>query len=169
MKSDVLKLFTLQRQLFGVCPKCNGLFRLSDCKIYLKRKPVSDWMDDLDLRSQRLERLSEKLDEKEGELRERAREKGRREAQRVIRRIDPVFTPRKLNADDAKVIFHPIDYVVFNGMKKENSIRNIVLLDRQEKGKAQRSLQRSIERVVERDNYEWQTLRVKEDGKIKIE
>jgi len=32
-----------------------------------------------------------------------------------------------------------------------------------------RSLQRSIERVVERENYEWQTLRVREDGKIKVE
>ena len=169
MKSDILKLFTLQRQLFGVCPKCNDLFRLSDSKIYLKKKPVSDWMDELGLKSERLGRLSEKLDEKKEELRERAREKGRREAQRVIRRIDPVFTPRKLNPDDAKVIFHPIDYVVFSGMKKGSSISNIVLLDRQEKEKSHRSLQRSIERVIERDNYEWQTLRVKEDGKIKVE
>jgi len=169
MKSDILKLFTLQRQLFGVCPKCNDLFRLSDCKIYLKKKPISDWMDALNLKSERLERFSGKLDEKEEELREKARQKGRQEAQRVIRRIDPVFTPRKLDPGDAKVIFHPIDYVVFNGMKKGSSMRNIVLLDRQEKGKAHRSLQRSIERVVERDNYEWQTLRVKEDGKIKIE
>ncbi len=169
MKSDILKLFTLQRQLFGVCPKCNHLFRLSDSKIYLKKKPVSDWMDGLDLKSERLDRLSEKLDEKEEELREKAREKGRKEAQRVIRRIDPVFTPRKLDPDDAKVIFHPIDYIVFNGMKKGNSIRNIVLLDGREKEKFHRSLQRSIEKVVERKNYEWQTLRVQEDGKINIE
>jgi len=169
MKSDILKLFSLERQLFGVCPECHNLFRLSDCKIYLKKKPISDWMDGLDLKGKRLERLSEKLDEKEEELRESAREKGRREAQRVVRRIDPVFTPRRLDPDDAKVIFHPIDYVVFNGMKKGGSIRNIVLLDRQEKGKSHRSLQRSIERVVERENYEWQTLRVREDGKIKTE
>jgi predicted Holliday junction resolvase-like endonuclease len=169
MKSDILKLFTLQRQLFGVCPECNDLFRLSDCKIYLKRKPTLDWKDGLDLSSERLERLSEKLDEKEEELRESAREKGRRQAQRVIRRIDPVFTPRKLDPDDAKVIFHPIDYIVFNGMKKGTSMRNIVLLDRQEKGKSHRSLQRSIERVVERENYEWQTMRVQEDGKIKVD
>jgi predicted Holliday junction resolvase-like endonuclease len=169
MKSDILKLFTVHRQLFGVCPTCNDLFRLSDCKIYLKRKPVSDWMDELDLKSERLGRLSGKLDEKEEELREKAREKGRREADRVIRRIDHVFTPRGLDPDDSKVIFHPIDYVVFDGMKKGSSIRNIVLLDRQEKGKSHRFLQRSIERVVERENYEWQTLRVKEDGKIKIE
>jgi len=169
MKSDILKLFTLQRQLFGVCPKCNHLFRLSDSKIYLKKKPISDWMDGLDLKSERLERLSEKLDEKEEELRERAREKGRKETQRVIKRIDPVFTPRKLNPDDAKVIFHPIDYIVFNGMKAPKPIKNIILLDRKEKGKDHRGLQRSIEKVVERENYEWQTLRVQEDGKIKVE
>jgi hypothetical protein len=56
-------------------------------------------------------------------------------------------------------------------MKKE-SIKNIILLDRQEKGTDHRALQRSIgsiEKVVEHENYEWQTLRVQEDGKIKAE
>jgi predicted Holliday junction resolvase-like endonuclease len=48
--------------------------------------------------------------------------------------------------DDAKIIFHPIDYVVFDGMKKE-SIKNIILLDRQEKGTDHRALQRSIEKL----------------------
>jgi len=37
------------------------------------------------------------------------------------------------------------------------------------KGGDHRALQRSIEKVVERENYEWQTLRVQEDGKIKEE
>jgi len=32
-----------------------------------------------------------------------------------------------------------------------------------------RSLQRSVEKVIEHENYEWQTLRVHENGKIKIE
>jgi predicted Holliday junction resolvase-like endonuclease len=82
--------------------------------------------------------------------------------------VSPVRKPHNLNPDDAKVIFHPIDYVVFDGMKKE-SIKNIILLDRQEKGTDHRALQRSIEKVVERENYEWQTLRVQEDGKIKEE
>jgi len=39
----------------------------------------------------------------------------------------------------------------------------------QEKGTDHRALQKSIEKVVERENYEWQTLRVQEDGKIKVE
>jgi len=55
-----------------------------------------------------------------------------------------------------------------NGMEKE-SIKNIFPLDRQENGTDHRSLQRSVEKVVEHENHEWQTLRVQEDTKIKVE
>ena len=135
----------------------------------MKKKPVSDWMDGLDLKRGKLDQLTQKLDEKEEGLREKAREKGRQLAQKAIRKIDPVFTPRKLNPDDAEVIFHPIDYIVFNGMKAPEPIKNIILLDRQAIGTDHRSLQKSIGRVIEHENYEWQTLRVQEDGKIKVE
>ena len=53
-------------------------------------------------------------------------------------------------------------------MEKE-SIKNIFPLDRQENGTDHRSLQRSVEKVVEHENHEWQTLRVQEDTKIKVE
>jgi predicted Holliday junction resolvase-like endonuclease len=125
-------------------------------------------MDEITLEENRLDGLEEKLEERKKDLQEKAREAGRKLAQRAVKKIDPVFTPHKLNPDDAKVIFHPIDYVVFDGMKKE-SIKNIILLDRQEKGTDHRAVQKSIERVVEQENYEWETLRVQEDGKIKVE
>jgi hydrogenase maturation factor len=41
--------------------------------------------------------------------------------------------------------------------------------DRQVKDGNHRAIQKSIEKVVEHENYEWQTLRVQEDGKIKVE
>jgi predicted Holliday junction resolvase-like endonuclease len=169
MKSEMVKFFSLQRQIFGICPKCEDFFRLSDCKIFMKKKPLADWMDKITLEENRLDGLEEKLEEKKKELQEQAREAGRKLAQKAVRKIDPVFTPHKLNPDDAKVIFHPIDYIVFNGMKAPEPIKNIILLDRKEKGKDHRGLQRSIEKVVGHENYEWQTLRVQEDGKIKAE
>jgi predicted Holliday junction resolvase-like endonuclease len=169
MKSDVVKFLALQRQIFGICPKCEDFFRLSDCKIYLRKKPILDWMDKIDLERERLEKVQERLEDKKEEIREKAREKGRKLAQLTVKKIDPISTPHKLDPDDAKVIFHPIDYIVFNGMKKAESIKNIILLDRKEKGTDHRALQKSIEKVVERENYEWQTLRVQEDGKIKVE
>ncbi len=169
MKSEMVKFFSLQRQIFGICPNCQDFFRLSDCKIYLRKKPALDWKDKITLEEERLTELEEKLEEKKGELQEKAREKGRKLAQKAIKKIDPVFAPRRLNADDAKVIFHPIDYIVFKGMKDSDSIKGILLLDREAKDGNHRAVQRSIEKVVERENYEWQTLRVQEDGKIKVE
>jgi predicted Holliday junction resolvase-like endonuclease len=168
MKSDILKFFNLQRQIFGICPECGEFFRLSDCKIFLKKRPSHDWMDKIQEEMERLDTIEEKLEEEKEKLKEKAREKGRKLAQKMVKTIDPVFTPRRLNPDDAKVIFHPIDYIVFNGMK-ENSLKNIIFLDRETTTPEHRSVQRSIEKVIEKGNYEWQTLRVLEDGSIKEE
>lgn len=169
MKPDVVKFFTLQRQIFGVCPKCQDLFRLSDCRISYKKKPILDWMDKISLENERLDKVEEKLEEKKADLQRKAQEKGRQQSNLVVKKIDPVFTPRKLDPDDAKVIFHPIDYIVFNGMKAPEPIKNIILLDRQTKDGNHRAIQKGIEKVIEHENYEWQTLRVREDGKIKVE
>jgi hypothetical protein len=90
-------------------------------------------------------------------------------AQKAVWRIDPIFTPRRLNPDDAKIIFHPIDYVVFNGMKGGERMRSVILLDREGATADQRRLQKSIEKTVERGRLAWQTLRVGDDGTITSE
>lgn len=169
MTNDMLKFFALQRQIFGICPRSHEFFRLSDCKIFLKKRPVQDWMDKIEKEDTRLIGVDERLDEKEEEMREKARVKGRRLAQRAIKKIDTIFSPRKLNPDDAKVVFHPIDYIVFDGMKGGYGTRRIVLLDREGKSPDHIRLQKSIEKVIEHDNYEWLTLRVEEDGSMKEE
>ena len=166
MKNDILDFFTTQRQIFGVCPACNEFFRLSDCKVFLKTKPARDWKDALDAEADRLEALADNLEEKKRHLQEFAREKGRAAANKVVKKIDPVFTPRKLNPDDAKVLFHPIDYIVFDGMKNADNVKRIVLLDRSTTSVSHRALQKSIEKVIEREHYGWITLRVDEDGSI---
>ena len=168
MQANILNFFALQRSIFGICPDCGDFFRLSDCQIYLKKQPVSDWMDELNLQTAKLDKAEERICQQEDELREVAREKGRRLAQRAIKKVDAIFAPRRLNPDDAKVIFHPIDYVVFNGMKAASPMKDIVLLDNKAR-LDRRSLQRSIERAIEQENYEWQTLRIDNDGKIRTE
>ena len=127
----------------------------------------------LESKFSKLANLEEKINEKEEKQREMARKKGRLEAKliikKAIRKVDKIFTPRKLNPDDAKVIFHPIDYIVFNGMKDTTPIKNIILLDQQSKSLGYQNLHRSIEKVVERGKYDWITFRVSEDGSIKEE
>lgn len=167
MKNDILEFFQLERQIFGVCPKCDSFFRLSDCQIFLKEKRTLDWLDELQKREEKIERAEERLEGKKQELQEKAREKGRKLALKVVRKLDPIFTPRGLNPDDAKVLFHPIDYIVFDGMKGENIIKEIVLLDRERREASSRRLQRSVEKAIESGNYEWQTVVIDDFGKIK--
>jgi predicted Holliday junction resolvase-like endonuclease len=62
-------------------------------------------------------------------------------------------------------MFHPVDFLVFNGMKN-NDITNLVLFDREVKERGQKALQKSIEKTVNRENYEWITMRVLEDGSV---
>jgi predicted Holliday junction resolvase-like endonuclease len=169
MKSDIFQFFAIQRNIFGLCPRSGELFRLSDCKIYLKTRPKKDWMDDIESEIVRLDRAEERLGEKEESLRERARARGRKMAQLKIRKIDRVFTPRHLNPDDAKVIFHPVDYVVFKGMKGEGPMKEIVFLDRETQSGDRKRIQRSIEKALEREKYEWLTIRILEDGTISEE
>ncbi len=175
MKNDFLNFLAIARSIFGVCPRSGELFRLSDCRIYIKDKPAPDWLDKIEAQEWKLELAEERLAEREGALRSKAREIGRNLANKIIKKIDSVFKPLRLNPDDSKVLFHPVDYVVFNGMnstiegiKIQGTIKNVVFLDRKAKA-AQANLQKSIERVVEKGRYEWQTLRVIDDGQIKIE
>ena len=167
MNADLIKFFSYQRQIFGVCPCCGELMRLSDCKVYRKDAPVSDWKEKLEKQNIALDRFEEKLDLKMGEMRERAREAGRKQADKLIKKVDPVFAPLKLNPDDAKVVFHPVDFVVFNGMKSKN-LKNLVILDSVKKSSVLKPIQESVFNAIEKRNYEWLTMNVEIDGKIAI-
>lgn len=165
--NQLLKFFQLQRQIFGVCPHTGNVFRLSDCHIYVKKKPEPDWLQQIEAAQTKISKAEEKLDEKEETIREKARIAGRSEATKMVRKIDKIFHPLKLNPDDSKVIFHPVDYIVFNGMKT-GQMKNLILMDKA-KGVTDKRLQQSIQKVIEKKNYEWITLRVEENGNIKQE
>lgn len=180
MKKELLNFFMLLRSIFGVCPRSGEFFRLSDCRIYLKRRPAPDWMDQLESKEIYLDSLEERFSLRESALRTKAREQGRELANQMVRKLDTIFKPLKLNPDDSKVIFHPVDYIVFKGMKVaynpyhperriEGPIKGITFLDRKAQSKEHQKIQNSVEKVIEQGKYDWQTLRILEDGTIKIE
>lgn len=166
--NNLVKFFQLQRQIFGVCPNTGNIFRLSECHIYVKKKPEPDWMQQLEISQGRINSATEKLDEREDNIRQQAREAGRKEAMKSVKKIDPIFHPLKLNPDDSKVLFHPVDYIVFNGMKA-GQMKNVILMDKKKQASDDKRLQQSIEKVIQKKNYEWITLRVEESGKISEE
>ena len=169
MQKEVLEFYSSLRHIFGVCPCCGEIFRLSDCKLYQKKKPEADWKEELDKEILRLDNLEEKILEKIEATKETARTVGRQNADKLVRKIDKIFLPLKLNCNDCKVIFHPVDFIVFNGMNSNGgdcSIKDIILLDKNNKSGQYLQIQKSIENVVVKKNYEWLTLRVENDGQI---
>jgi len=168
---QTLLFFQYQRQIFGICTCCGEFFRLSDCKLYQDAKAPTDWLDKIAKEGRRLDLQEIKIEEKLDLLKEQSREKGRTTANKLVKQVDKVFHPQKLNPDDAKVIFHPVDYVVFNGMKDATTegMQNIVLLDSEKRTTEGKAIQKSIMKAVDKGNYEWITLRVENDGSIKEE
>jgi predicted Holliday junction resolvase-like endonuclease len=171
MHQQTLLFFQYQRQIFGICTCCGDFFRLSDCKVYQEAKAPTDWLDKIEKDERRMDLEEEKLAEVLEELKQAARERGRKTASKMVKEVDMVFYPQKLNPDDAKVIFHPVDYVVFNGMKenKTEGLDSILLLDGEKRTTEGKQIQKSIMKAVDKGNYEWITLRVENDGGIKEE
>lgn len=168
MLQQVIKFYDALRNIFGICPLCNELFRVSDGKLYKKKKPNIDWKEQLDHEIDHLDALEVKILEKIAKGREAARISGRSTAQRLIRKLDHVFSPLQLNCDDCKVIFHPVDFVIFDGMKSldECRVKQIVLLDKGNKKNQALLVQKSIAEAVRRKRCEWLTLRIEHDGNI---
>jgi predicted Holliday junction resolvase-like endonuclease len=167
MQKEVLNFYSSLRQIFTVCPSCGEIHRLSDCKLYQRLKPAVDWKEKLDNKIARLEIWEEKLIEKIENAREEARATGRRNANKIIKKIDPIFYPLGLDCNDCKVIFHPVDFIVFKGMNNkigDCSVQEILLLDKDNKSGEYLSVQKSVEKAVQKENYEWLTLRVENDG-----
>ena len=171
MQKEIFQFYNALREIFVFCPACEQPHRLSDCKMFQKTKPDADWKEKLDRDLALLERAETVLLEQIQEAKEASRHLGRKAADRAIRKIDPIFAPLKLNCNDSKVIFHPVDFIVFNGMNDRNhcEVTEIVLLDKAKKSAEALAVQKSIEKVVQRGNYEWMTLRVEENGQIKAE
>jgi len=172
MKKEVLEFYSSLRQIFIVCPCCDEIHRLSDCKVYQRTKPPVDWKEKIDKEIERLELMEEKIQAKIDIARILARETGRKSADKLVKKIDPVFSPLKLNPNDAKVIFHPIDFLVFDGMNNnigDNTIKQILLLDKNNKSSQNLVIQNSIEVAVKKKSYEWLTLRVENNGSISEE
>ncbi len=169
MKNEIIEFYSSLRQIFTVCPCCDQIHRLSDCKIYRKERPAVDWKEKIDSEIERLEKMEIRLKEKIEAARINARIEGRKSADTLVKKIDPVFSPLKLNPNDAKVLFHPIDFLVFKGMNdnlKNTGIKEIILLDNSNRKGQQRIIQNSIEKVIQNENYEWLTMRVGNDGKV---
>lgn len=134
----------------------------------MKHKPMRSLLDDIEDEERRLSRIEERLDEQEDHIRRRSAELGQRQAKRHLRKIDRRFSGSGLDPQDVKVLFDPVEYVVFDGMTK-GSIKRIAFLAHSPVNRYDEELLRSVDAAVTKGNVEFKTLRVLDDGKIRVE
>jgi len=70
---------------------------------------------------------------------------------------------------DIKAILHPVDYVVFCGMTEGSSIDKIVLLSTETDDEVLKRVRPSIEKTINRQQYDWNVARILEDGSVRVE
>lgn len=167
--SLIASLIKDQRHIFGVCPDCHGLFRLVDVKISYKTAYIPDWYDKIQRKQERWDMKLEELKGKERELKGKAIEKATRtQLPRLLKKIIPTFVSGKINPHDVKTIFHPIDFVAFDGLNNED-VKRVCLMDKKTSDKGRVAIQQSISDAIKSDAIEWKTVRIGSAGEITTE
>ncbi len=166
MKHPLVAILEDFQNILGLCPHCGEFFRLTDIAISYQGRPRRTFLDGMEAEEDRLDRAEDRFEERKEEIREAARERGRRQLPRLLKKAEPIFSCRGFFPQDAKALFDPIDFIVFDGMNRKQRIDRVVLLDGPSDGREREKVQRSVERSVHAGNYEWRTVRVGKDGRV---
>ena len=162
--------------LLAVCPCCGRMFRLVEGKFLFPQRPLKP-CEYLELASleQRLfdagelvGAAEEQFEERLEAQRERLRKRGLRKAKRKLRKIDPTFSGSNINPQDVKVIFEPVEYVVFNGLNSERGVNLIEFVSRSPENRAEEVTVKSIDRSIRNGSISFETLHMRDDGSFEI-
>jgi len=161
--------FKEQRHVFGVCPnpECRTVSRLADIRVSYRARYVKDWMDTVEDQVASWQEKTDELDEKRKELRGKSIERARRTIlPKKLKSISPLFQKQGVKPEDIKVVSHPIDFIAFDGLITDETLRRIVLLESEASGRLRSGIQKSIMSTIDNQRYDWSVLRVDEEGRI---
>lgn len=158
-------VFDQFNSILVICPCCGEINRVSETRPYLRGAKPHTRFDQLDAELRALDRIEDKLGERLSRLREQAQERGWTKARRRLKRLDPTFCGCGLEPQDGKVIFDPVEYVVFDGMTR-NMLRQVLFVGESARNKAQERIQTSLHWDLEQGHLEFATLRVTIDGNV---
>jgi len=158
-----------------ICPCCGELLRVAELSLRFTGKFERTFLDEmrqhekrLDAKQEALDRQLERFEAKEDALREAAAERGRRRMKQLIRRIDPSMSKLRYDPQDVKVIAHPVDLIVFDGLNSgEDRIKNIVFIARG-RARSYGAVRRSVARALEKGQFLWETVQVCVYGSVEV-
>ena len=162
--SSFLSAFNQMKSVLCMCPNCNDISRLSDMHLRVKGKAPITWLDTYEKKLDKITDKENKFAEEEQRIRQEATQRGRDQVPKLVKKsMDPRIVALKYDPYDIKAILHPIDFVVFDGMNK-NDMKDIVLLSRKTKNPHINTLHKAIEKVISKKEYDWKVIRVNNDN-----
>lgn len=167
MKNDILTLFQSFRTILCMCPHCNEIQRLGDLNLRYEGEIQKTWLDIYESKARSLDKKVAVFEEKEHELREKATEKGRQQVPIILKKsMSSEFMRTPYNPYDIKALYHPIDFIVFDGLHSSDIVSKIMLISRKTSNAGLGEIRDSIKKTVRRGGYNWQVARVDIDGKV---
>jgi len=164
MSASLVDAFQDLKTILCVCPCCGELVRASDLHLSYKGKAPKTWLDKYDAELQRLEARRAAFEVKG--IRDRAVARGRLQTiSRVNSCLEPGLAICNFNPYDIKALYHPADFVVFDGLDYKE-LNKIVFLDSKRRGD---SVQKSLKSSIKEGSYDWRLARVTEIGGVEFE
>lgn len=163
------------QEILGICPCCGEIFRLPEAKFIFPQKRPRDceYLNLVSLENkvrrddERLTAAEDRFQEKFDELKGKLVDRGRKQAKRKLKKIDPVFSGKNINPQDVKVIFDPVEYLIFHGLNSDG-VSHVEFVSRMPESKVQETILKTIEKTIESGNVEFETLQLKDDGSFNI-
>lgn len=127
------------------------------------------WRDKYDLQERKVEEIELEFEEKEGEMRKEAIDRGRSRVPSIVSSFfDQTFQKLKYDPYDIKALMHPVDFVVFNGLNK-NQVDEITFLARRSQNPYVNAIRASLKEAVDAERYKWEVARILEGGNVQFE
>lgn len=175
--NPVVEVIDGAQEILGICPCCGDIFRFVEAKLLFPKRRVrsSEYVALLKLEAQvaeaelKLERDEERFQNGLERKREGLRQTGREQAKRKLKHMDPVFSGRNVDPQDVRVIFDPVEYVVFHGLNTGTGLEQVELVSRAPTSKADEMVSETISKAVLSGNVEFETLQLCLDGAFKVE
>jgi predicted Holliday junction resolvase-like endonuclease len=164
------------QEILAICPCCGELFRVIEGKFLFPSKPLKscDYLQLVALEKklagddERLSHAEERFENQMTDQKRRLARKGQKQAKRKLRKIDPVFSARNIDPQDVKVIFDPVEYLIFHGLNSPDGVSLIEFISREPESKQHESTITSIDRTIRNGDVTFETLRLKDDGSFDV-
>lgn len=162
--------------ILGVCPCCGEIFRLIDAKFaFPKKRPRNCDYLELLKQEQAVSNDEEQLELAELRFEDRLQAQrlhliaeGREAAKKRLKVIDPTFSGCDVDPQDVKVIFDPVEYIIFCGLNSEQGTEAVELVSRAPESRLQETIVKSIAHRVANGDIHFETLHMKDDGSFLI-